>query len=162
MVTTPRTSRLSEQTLGSAKLREALVGYAFVLLPMAVFGIWYLYPLAYAVYISFFDWGVLGKIESVGTANYQELFEDEFFWRALKNTLLYTAAVVPLQMALGLTMALVVNQPIRGRAFFRSAYYFPALTSSAAISARRALGTPPTFRIAVAGEYESTACSAAR
>jgi multiple sugar transport system permease protein len=42
--------------------------------------------------------------------------------------------VVPLQMALGLLLALVVNQPLRGRAFFRSAYYFPALTSSAAIS----------------------------
>lgn len=123
------------QTLGSARQREALVGYAFVALPMAVFGLWYLYPLGYAAYISFFDWGVLGKIDSVGTANYRELYHDELFWRALRNTLLYAAVIVPLQMALGLTMALVVNGAIRGRTFFRAAFYFPSIASSAAITA---------------------------
>ena len=53
---------------------------------------------------------------------------------ALWNTFYFALLVVPLQMTLGLTMALIVNAPIRGRTFFRSAYYFPALTSSAAIS----------------------------
>ena len=120
--------------MANARLREALVGYGFVLLPMAVFGVWYFYPLVYAFYISFFDWGILGKISSVGTKNYHTLFHDEFFGRALKNTFLYTLVVVPSQMALGLFMALVVNQKIRARGFFRSAFYFPALASSAAIT----------------------------
>ncbi len=53
----------------------------------------------------------------------------------MKNTAIYTAVVVPGQMALGLTLAVVVNQKIRGRSFFRSAFYFPALASSAAITA---------------------------
>ena len=53
---------------------------------------------------------------------------------ALWNTVYYALLVVPLQMALGLTMALIVNQAILGRTFFRSAYYFPALVSSAAVS----------------------------
>ena len=43
--------------------------------------------------------------------------------------------VVPLEMALGLLIALVINARIRGRAFFRSAFYFPSLVSSAAITA---------------------------
>ena len=132
------TTRLSEQGTGSAgraRLREALVGYGFVLLPMAIFGIFFLYPIGYAIYISFFDWGIYGKVASVGTGNYHFLFHDHIFGVALKNTLLFTFTVVPLQMALGLTMAIVVNQKIRGRTFFRSAFYFPSLTSSAAISA---------------------------
>ncbi|MFN2627868.1 MAG: carbohydrate ABC transporter permease [Gaiellaceae bacterium] len=123
------------ETLSGARTREALVGYAFILLPMTVFGIWFLYPMAYAVYISFFDWGIYGKLASVGTQNYHKLYHDGLFHRALENTVVYTAAVVPLQMALGLGMAIVVNRAIRGRAFFRAAFYFPSLASSAAITA---------------------------
>ena len=119
----------------SAKVREALVGYGFVLIPMAVFGVFFLYPIVYAVYISFFEWGVLGKVESVGLENYRYLFDDDLFWRALKNTLYYTVIVVPLQMALGLALAVIVNAGLRGKGFFRSAYYFPSIASSAAITA---------------------------
>src|SRR5919205_3840919 len=54
---------------------------------------------------------------------------------ALWNTFYYTAVVVPAQMALGLAIALAVNAKIRGKTFFRAAYYFPSLTSSAASAA---------------------------
>ena len=43
------------------------------LLPMAVFSLFFIYPIVYAVYISRYDWGVLGKIDSVGTQNYRYL-----------------------------------------------------------------------------------------
>lgn len=124
-----------ERTLGSARVREALVGYAFVAVPMALFLTFFIYPLVYSVYISRFDWGVFGKIETLGWENYRELAQDEIFWRAIKNTLLYTAVVVPVEMALALTLAVVVNAGIRGKGFFRSAFYFPSLASSAAITA---------------------------
>jgi multiple sugar transport system permease protein len=135
MTSIATTLQRREKSVGNARRREALVGYGFVLLPMAVLGVFFLYPIAYAIYISFFEWGIYGKTASVGTGNYSFLFHDHVFGIALKNTLLYTFAVVPLQMALGLTMAVVVNQKIRGRTFFRSAFYFPSLTSSAAITA---------------------------
>jgi multiple sugar transport system permease protein len=130
-------------SLGGERLREAGVGYAFVLIPLGVFALFQLYPMAYAFYVSAHEWGgIEGKLGYVGLANYRELWGDEAFWTwpparatALWNTVYYTALVVPLQMALGLTMALIVNQAIRGRTFFRAAYYFPALVSSAAISA---------------------------
>jgi multiple sugar transport system permease protein len=123
------------ESLRSAKLREALVGYAFVLVPMGVFALFFLWPIAYAVYISRYEWGVLGKVQSVGWENYSILKDDELFRRALKNTILYTAAVVPAQMALGLLVAVVVDSKIRARTFFRSAFYMPSLASSAAITA---------------------------
>ena len=122
-------------SLRNAKLREALTGYAFVLIPMTVFAVFFLYPIAYAVYISFFDWGVLGKIDSVGTDNYSLLADDTLFRKGLKNIAYYTVIVVPAQMALGLFLALIVNRGLRGKAFFRASYYFPSLASSAAITA---------------------------
>ena len=120
---------------GNARLREALVGYGFVAVPMGVFVLFFIYPLFYALYISRYDWGVFGKIETLGLENYRTLIHDDLFWKALKNTLMYTAVVVPLQMALGLSVAVIVNVGIRGRTFFRSAFYFPSLASSAAITA---------------------------
>jgi multiple sugar transport system permease protein len=125
----------SAGTLRSAKLREALTGYAFVLIPMIVFAVFFLYPIGYAVYISFFDWGVLGKISSVGTDNYRILWSDDLFHRGLRNIAYYTIVVVPCQMALGLFLAVIVNRGLRGRTFFRASYYFPSLASSAAITA---------------------------
>src|SRR5204863_2361843 len=110
-------------------------GYLFVLLPMVVFGLFFIYPLVYGIYISFFEWGILGKVKGVGFDNYRTLDHDFVFRRAVKNTIEYTVVVVPLEMALGLIMALVINAKIRGRAFFRSALYFPSLVSSAAITA---------------------------
>jgi ABC-type sugar transport system permease subunit len=116
-------------------VREALVGYAFVFVPMAVFVLFFIYPMVYAVYISRFDWGILGPLENIGWKNYSDLWHDTLFRRAIKNTLEYTLWVVPAQMALGLLLAVVVNQRIRFRTFFRGAFYFPSLASSAAIVA---------------------------
>ena len=130
------------QSVGSAKLREALVGYAFVIVPLAFFLLFFIFPIGYAVYISFFDWGILGKIGYIGTKNYRDLWHDHLFWTwpprrgtAIWNTFYYTAIVVPAQMALGLGLALAVNARIRGKSFFRAAFYFPSLTSSAAVTA---------------------------
>jgi multiple sugar transport system permease protein len=122
-------------TLGRESVREASVGYAFVALPIASFLIFFMYPLGYAIYISFFEWGALGKIDSVGIGNYRDIFDDFLFGKALKNTLYYAAIVVPAQMALGLSLAVIVNQALRFRTFFRAAFYFPSVAGSIAITA---------------------------
>jgi multiple sugar transport system permease protein len=129
-------------TVGSARVREALVGYAFVAIPLAFFLAFFIFPIGYAFYISFYDWGILGKLGYVGANNYRDLWHDQRFWTwpphrgtAIWNTFYYTAVVVPTQMALGLALALAVNAKIRGKSFFRAACYFPSLTSSAAVTA---------------------------
>ena len=135
--------RKSRRRLSSERLREGAIGYAFVAIPLGIFALFYLYPMVYAFYVSVHEWGGLeGNLGYIGLDNFRDLKNDEQFWTwpperatALWTTFYYALLVVPLQMALGLTMALIVNAPIRGRTFFRSAYYFPALTSSAAISA---------------------------
>jgi multiple sugar transport system permease protein len=124
------------ETLLGAKVRESAWGYAFVAVPMIVFSLFFLYPFGYAIYISLYDWGILGKTagSQAGLANYRDLWQDHTFHIAIKNTLLYTLAVVPLEMAAGLSMALIINAKIHGQKFFRASLYFPSITSSVAIT----------------------------
>jgi multiple sugar transport system permease protein len=132
--TEARPTRFRSSMLG-ARLGEAAWGYGFAFVPFAVFGIFFVYPFAYAIYISFFHWGILGKQSgAAGTYNYSKVLHDHIFHIALKNIAEYTIAVVPLEMALGLGLALLINQKIRGRNFFRSGFYFPSIASSVAIT----------------------------
>jgi multiple sugar transport system permease protein len=122
------------RAMGSERAREAFVGYAFVVLPMAFFLLFFIFPIGYAFYISRYNWGVF-KGEFIGWDNYRTLYHDSVFWQhAVRNTLVYAAVVVPIQMAIGLSLAVVVNQSIRFRTFFRAAFYFPSLAASAAIA----------------------------
>ena len=92
-------------------LREGLVGYGFVAVPMAVFLIFFIYPMGYAIYISRYDWGILGPLSSVGWGNYRSLWHDTLFRRAIRNTLEYTAWVVPAQLHAPLRQDAVVLKP---------------------------------------------------
>jgi multiple sugar transport system permease protein len=120
--------------LSTERGREARVGLAFIAVPMILFLVLQIFAILYAVFISFFDWGIRGPREFVGLANYTELLGDAVFIRkAIPNTFAFTVIVVPAQMALGLALAVIVNQKIRGQTFFRSAFFFPSIASSAAI-----------------------------
>jgi multiple sugar transport system permease protein len=123
-------------SMREARRREARVGYAFIAVPMALFLTLNIFAIVYAFFISFFDWGIRGPREFLGLANYQDLLLDDpvFVGKAVVNTLRYSIIVVPAQMALGLFLAVVVNQKIRGQTFFRAAFYFPAIASSAAVA----------------------------
>src|SRR5436309_14667869 len=126
--------RRQARGLGTERTREALVGYGFVALPMAFFLLFFIFPVGYAFYISRYNWQIF-KGPYVGWGNYRTLYHDTVFWsHAVRNTLVYTAFVVPLQMALGPALAVVVNQSIRFRTFLRAALYFPSLSASAAIA----------------------------
>jgi multiple sugar transport system permease protein len=101
---------------------------------MLLFAVLQLFAIGYAVVISLFDWGLRGPRDFVGINNYVELLGDRVFTgKAIPNTLIFTVVVVPAQMALGLALAVIVNQKIRGQTFFRAAFFFPSIASSAAI-----------------------------
>jgi multiple sugar transport system permease protein len=135
MAETSARERFQRWAWGTERLREAFVGYAFILVPMGVFLVFFIFPIGYAVYISRYDWGIFGKIEFVGWGNYRAVFHDQIFWRAVKNTVEFTAVVVVLEVALGLALAVIVNQTLRFRAFYRAGFYFPSIASSAAMTA---------------------------
>ena len=112
------------------------MGYGFVLVPMAVFLLFFIFPIGYAIYISFYDWGILGKIEPVGLGQLPSCCSTTSCSGARSRTSPTTrSSSSRARWRSGSSSPLIVNNAIRGRAFFRAAYYFPSLASSAAITA---------------------------
>lgn len=148
---------------GIGKRSEWLAGYAFIAIPMVLFLVLNIGAILYAVFISVFQWNIRsGAGQFIGIQNYQTALTDPIFARAIQNSLYYAVIWVPLTMAVGLFLAILVNQKLRGRTFFRAAFYFPAIASSAAItilwiflaapdgffnSVRAALGLNPLFQL---------------
>lgn len=116
------------------KRKEYLVAYGFLSIPMALFLFLSIGIFFYAIYISTYDWGIMGPTKNVGLDNYRKAFSDPIFLKAIRNSVKYAALVVPIQTAMGLYLALLVNSKIKGSKFFRSAFYFPSIASSAAIT----------------------------
>lgn len=114
---------------------ESIAGYALIAIPMLLFLVLNIGSIVYALYISTWDWNVRsGPQEFKGIDNFTALISDPIFHRAISNSLYYAVVWVPLTMVIGLSLAVIVNQKIRGQTFFRAAFYFPAIASSAAIT----------------------------
>jgi ABC-type sugar transport system permease subunit len=115
--------------------QEAVAGLALVAVPMILFFVLNIGAMLYAVFISVWRWNVrTGPVTFKGIDNYLGVLSDPIFLAAVKNTAYYAVLWVPLTMAAGLFLAVIVNQKIRGQTFFRGAFYFPSLASSAAIT----------------------------
>ncbi len=95
-----------------------------------------IYPMVRAFQMSFYDWNVIAGATSrfLGWDNYVRAYHDPIFWRALENSGFYMAVTVPVQMALGLAIALLLNNKARGRALFRVLYYLPVVSSWVVVS----------------------------
>ncbi|HEY9293756.1 MAG TPA: sugar ABC transporter permease [Microlunatus sp.] len=102
--------------------------YGFISPWLAGFVLLTLFPLGYALWLSFtnFD-GMTGNYHYVGLRNYTSIFPDNDALHALARTGLYTLITVPLSIALGLLLAVLLNQRIRARGAFRSLIYLPAV-----------------------------------
>jgi ABC-type sugar transport system permease subunit len=109
--------------------------YAFIApsaLILAVFTAW---PIAQAFWMSLHDWSFTASVHPfVGLGNYGQLFVDPLFWNAARTTAVYTIATVPFQIGLALGLAVALNGKIRGRAFLRSAYFIPVISSVAVMA----------------------------
>lgn len=117
------------------RMSEAIAGYSLIAIPMVLFLVLNIGSVFYALYISLWKWNVRsGPVDFRGLSNYGALLSDPVFHRAIQNSIYYTVIWVPLTMAIGLFLAVIVNQKIRGQTFFRAAFYFPAIASSAAIT----------------------------
>ncbi|MFB9234098.1 carbohydrate ABC transporter permease [Plantactinospora siamensis] len=92
-------------------------------------------PIVIVAVLSLTDARVASQGVFIGLDNYTELFHDDVFRKALVNTLLYTVVVVPVGMAIALSVAIGLNQQLRARGLFRTLFYIPVVTSSVAVSA---------------------------
>ncbi len=124
---------------------ESLAGWMFITPMVVILGLFLVIPVGMALWVSFSDWGGRGSpfssgVEFVGLNNYADVLTggglaQQDFGTSLRNNLWYVLLVVPLQTALALGLAAMVNKRVlHGRGFFRTAYYFPSVTSTVAIT----------------------------
>ena len=116
------------------QITETVAGYVFLspfLLGLLVFVLW---PLVNAFWLSFHSYDLFSPPRWVGLDNYVFLLKTSDFWRSILNTTYYTVVVVTFQTCLSIALAMVMDQKIRGKTFFRVAFFLPSVTSSVAIS----------------------------
>jgi multiple sugar transport system permease protein len=130
---------------GGVRTNERVAGWLFVAPVIVVLGLFLLLPILMAFWVSLTNWNGQGSpftsgVPFVGAHNYGRLFTEEGlarrdFMTSLRNNVYYVIVVVPAQTVLALFLAVVVNnRMLKGKSFFRTAFYFPSVTSSVAIS----------------------------
>lgn len=97
----------------------------FLLPSMAVLIMYRWLPVLWNLLLSFQNWKPLGSNEWIGGRNYQIMISDPVFWEALENTLVYFFVGTPIAIVLALILALLVNEPIRGRNVYRTIIFLP-------------------------------------
>jgi multiple sugar transport system permease protein len=129
----------------STRAGHATAGWLFTAPVLVILGLFLALPVAMAAWVSVSDWTgrgspFAGDVEFVGFDNYATLLAGgglttENFGIALRNNAWYVLLVVPIQTVVALTLAVLVGRrAVRGRGFFRTAFYFPSVTSSVAIT----------------------------
>ncbi|HEU5363493.1 MAG TPA: sugar ABC transporter permease [Gaiellaceae bacterium] len=123
---------------------EAGAGWLFLLPVIVILGLFLVLPIAMAVWVSFSDWNGNGSplgthAHWVGLQNYRHLLttpglDQNNFGESLRNNFYYVILVVPVQTAVALLLAVFVNRRVKFVGFFRTAFYFPSVTSSVAIT----------------------------
>lgn len=108
--------------------RMTIAGYIFLLPNIIGFLVFTALPVLGAVVLSFYKWDVLTPAKFVGLANYERLFtRDPIFRKALLNTLYYVILTVPPVLIVGLGLAMLVNQKLKGVGIFRAIYFMPVV-----------------------------------
>lgn len=116
-------------------LHENITAYLFLLPFLIFFVAFVIYPMIMCVVTSFFD-ATMGRDDVfIGFQNYKDLFKDEVFWIALKNTLVIVLVSVPVTCAFSLWVAsLISKMPVAATSAFRCIFYLPVVTGSVAVT----------------------------
>ncbi|NJK81106.1 MAG: sugar ABC transporter permease [Chloroflexaceae bacterium] len=115
--------------------REWLLFVLLVGPNLALFAVFNYWPLIYNFYLSFVDWNFLREeILLVGFRNYVRVFSASKFYVILLNTLVFTVASCALTLSIGLLVAMLLNQKLRGRNLVRAVIFSPTILSGAAIA----------------------------
>ena len=105
-----------EQTNKGKKRRgineQQNIAYLFILVPVSLLLIFGIFPILMALYFSFTDYNIIEPANWIGFANFQKIFQDEFFFVSLRNTLVYTFLYVPLGLIVALGTAILLNKKV--------------------------------------------------
>lgn len=115
--------------------KRALVAYSFIAPNFIGFAVFTMIPIICAFALGFLHWDGNNAIQFAGLDNFKQLLGDTIFKASLKNTIIYCIGTVPLTMIASLGLAIILNQKIKFRGFFRTVAFFPYVASLVAITA---------------------------
>ncbi|HEY3512959.1 MULTISPECIES: carbohydrate ABC transporter permease [Kribbella] len=129
---TARTVRQAD--IRRARRRRNLTGWLFISPIVVGVVAFQLFPILVSMVASLTDWNGIAAPKFIGLKNFTEMFTDDpLFLQTFKNTVYFTVASIPLTIGIGLVLALLCARPIKGVAFFRTAYFAPYVTNVVAI-----------------------------
>ncbi|MFR8086551.1 MAG: carbohydrate ABC transporter permease, partial [Leuconostoc gelidum] len=116
--------------------KQTLKGWLYVLPMLIIVSIFSLYPIISSLAMSFYTQYnfFTNQVMALGFDNFKYLWEDPLFHSAVSNTLIFVIGVVPLEIVISLTVAVLLNQIKVLAGFFRTIYFLPCVTSIVAIS----------------------------
>lgn len=117
----------------SANTKDILTGYLFLVPAFTFLSVWWFWPMAYSLYLSFTEWDFLRPEKHwVGLENYARILTDPEFRRVLGNTLYFSVGSVALSLTGGLLLAVLLNTKLRGSAIYRALIFSPWITPTVA------------------------------
>jgi multiple sugar transport system permease protein len=114
--------------------KQNLEGWLFASPWIIGFLLWTLGPMIASLFFSFTQWDLLSSPRWVGLQNVESMLQDKLVWQALKVTSVYALTSVPLHIAFGLMLALLLNNSIFGVRLYRTAFYLPSVLSGVAVA----------------------------
>lgn len=109
--------------------------WVFMALAVGFYILFQGYPIICSIQYSLLNWsGMTSNAAYVGLANYKELLQDELFWNAFVNSFKYMAMIVPLELAVSLFLAYMLNdEKMKGRSVYRTMYFIPVITTASVV-----------------------------
>ncbi|CUU05189.1 multiple sugar transport system permease protein [Candidatus Kryptobacter tengchongensis] len=120
--------------MGKIKKYENRSGYLMVSPYVIYFLVFVAYPLTFSFILIFHRWNIVTPMEFIGLKNFIRLFRDETFFKSIINTLIFLSIHIPLQIAVALFFAQLLNKKIKLRGLFRSIYFLPVVVSGVVVT----------------------------
>ena len=116
------------------KKKDWIAAYIFIAPVTIGLIIFYIWPFIQNVWFSFNDVNKFNIATFNGIENYKQLIADDEVWRTFGNTLKYVVITVPVGLFLSIVIAALLNAKIKGKSIYRTLYFLPSVTMSAAVA----------------------------
>ena len=119
------------------RTRDAVAGYLFLAPSLIGFLVFLVFPILFSLVISFTDWDMVsgfGQMNFIGVQNYVDMMQDASVKKALENNVIFAVSTVPTTVILAMFLAILLNDKVYFKGFYRMACFVPYITSITAVS----------------------------
>lgn len=115
-------------------MKKKLNSYLLVAPYLLHFILFVAFPVIFTIVLTFHKWNIISPMQFTGLTNYEKLFQDTYFFKAIYNTVIFLLIHIPLQLAIALGLALILRENLKMRGFFRSAFFLPVVVSGVVVT----------------------------